>query len=138
MSFSGGSPSPMSTGRSAASPTCNPWLPQTNFASSGTTSNRVRNPSFFAANLRSARPFGHCLLPDQDSSHPRCGEQHFADRFEIAPIGNVDMRQLMIAHREGLAGVDIELLAEGTRPRREPAALPQDAIEIDRPLDRHM
>ena len=51
--------------RAAASP----WLPRTSDASSGTTSNYIRKPSFFCASRRTTRAVGNRSFGSTNNSH---------------------------------------------------------------------
>ena len=99
----GAGPSPISSGRSWASVAVRPWLPRTSAASSGTTSNSVRKPSFFCTSRRTARPFG----PEQLRI-----EKQFArvvTRLAVDVHGAGVIRRLAVVEPEGIRKPGIRL-----------------------------
>ena len=75
------------------------------------------------------------LAADQHPGDPRLAGQEVADGGPIGRVGDVDMRQLMVADGEGAARKGLEDLAEGTTPDAQVAGPAEDPIDQHRSMD---
>jgi hypothetical protein len=78
------------------------------------------------------------FLAGKDPRHPRQTGDDCADVRHVGLIVDIDVRQLVIADREGTARERLQSFSERAGPDREEARLPQRPIGLDRTSDLHV